>query len=494
VAGENYSNTASTATTSTPVGPSDTTAALASFTGWPSQPFWAEFEKDTASAEIVRVTNVAGSTITMTRGQGGTAATTHGAGVTVELIAPADFFNRAEQHMAATSSVHGASGSVVGTSGAQTVSDKLIRGALKSQHSDALPAGITASVETVADNTSARDGHVHRNTAGDANKRGFLLQQSGTDRFQVYNDGTVDIAPGTSGRPGLRNHGTTTLDGATTHNAAVTVTAGGINVTGGVVASGGAIITGSTDLAATTVDSLSSDTTVHATGNLDTDANLVVDGTSTLTGAVTTGAGLTVGSTLAVTQGITSWGSRVPMSVANTSAVTTPVTGDLIWDRSAKLWKEWSGSTWAVVDRPYAYLRQTVTQTVPSATFTAITFNVEDLDNVNGHSTVTNTSRYTCQTGFDGVYQVSGGASFGSPPTTGSRTVRISKNGTAINGSQGPGHDGTATGITASRTVFVRLAAGDYVEIEGYQSTGAGLGTNVNAESQSSMTVMWVAP
>lgn len=376
MSGENYTNTATTATTAAPVGPSDTTASLASFTGWPAAPFWAEFEKDTASYEIVRVTNVAGSTITMTRGQGGTAATSHGAGVNVELVVPASHFNETETHMAATSA-HGVTGNVVGTSGAQTVADKLFRGAAKSQNSDALPTGITASFENLADNSSARDGFVHRNTAGHVDRRGFLLEQSGTPRFQAFNDGSVDIAPGTSTRPGLRNHGTTTLDGATTHNAAVTVTAGGVNVAGGAVVSGGAIITGSLDLGPTTVDSLSSDATIHANGSIDTDANLIVDGTSTLTGAVAAGAGLTVATTLAVTQGITGWGSPVILSVSSTAAVTTPTAGMYVFDRSAGTFKQWDGSAWqtpfvAAIATPQATLG-TTTSTTFTSTLTGAT-------------------------------------------------------------------------------------------------------------------------
>lgn len=350
MSGENYTNTASTATAAAPIGPSDTTATLASFTGWPSPPFYGEFEKGTASAEIVRVTGVAGSAITaMTRGQGGTAATTHGAGASFEHVVPADPFNRFEQHQAASTSVHGVSGSVVGTSGAQTVQDKLFRGALRSNNTDALPAGITSSVETVADNSSARDGHVHTNTSGHADRRGFLLTQSGTPRFQAFNDGTVQLTPGTSTRPGFRNEGTTRLDGATTMNAALTVSAGGANVTGGVtVPTGGVSVTaggltvaaGTTAVQAATCTTLSTSSTIHAGSTIDTDANLIVDGSSTLTGGVSMGAGLSVA------QGITSWGGRVIASVSSSAAVTSPTTGDVIYDRSDSMLKRWSGSAW----------------------------------------------------------------------------------------------------------------------------------------------------
>lgn len=324
MSGENYTNTASgNASTSAPIGPSDLTVTVASYTGYPSAPYWAELEKGTASAEIVRVTNVAGSVLTITRGQGGTAATSHGAGVTFEHIVPASHFNETEAHMAAVTA-HGVTGVVVGTQGAQTVQDKLFRGAVKSQHSDTLPVGITASFESVADTAGARDGFVHRNTAGDGARAGFLLQQSGADRFKVRNDGTVDVAPGASANPGFRNHGTTVLDSTASVAGALTVSSGGASVTGGlVVPSGGATVTGNSTVTGTlgvsstaTVGSLTTAGTVHANGSIDTDTNLVVDGTSTLTGTVTAGAavnatGALTGASATVTGAVSAQGAKV---------------------------------------------------------------------------------------------------------------------------------------------------------------------------------------
>lgn len=498
MAGENYTNTASTATTAAPVGPSDTTASLASFTGWPSPPFWGEFEEGTASAEIVRVTGVAGSSITaMTRAQGGTSATTHGAGVNLELVAPADFFQRAEAHQSATNA-HGVTGNVVGTSGAQTVADKLFRGAAKSQHSDALPAGITASFESVADNANARDGFVHRNTAGDAARSAFLAQQSGTDRFKVSNTGNVTINPSTGTALVVTGNtttsGTTTLTGALTANGGIGTTGLTVTTSGLVVSAGGALVTGN----ATFNNNVSATGTIHSNGSIDTDTNLVVDGTSTLTGAVTAGGGVavtgavTASTVMASTQGISAWGgSRVALSVSSTAVVTSPTTGDLVWDRSTNLWKEWTGAAWATVAAPYLHVRQTVAQNLTHNTFTAVTFTTEDWDNVNGHSTVTNTSRYTCQTEFAGKYLLNGAVAYDAN-VNGNRTCRWALNGTAITGSQAAGVAGSVSSIVGARPFLVDLAVGDFVELQGFQSSGVTLATD-NA-LQSSMTVTWAGP
>lgn len=342
MSGENYVNTASVATTAAPVGPSDLTITVANYTGYPAAPYWAEIEKGTGSAEIVRVTNVAGSTLTITRGQGGTSATSHGAGVNVEHVVPASHFNEGETHNAATNA-HGVTGNVVGTSGAQTVSDKNFRGAFRSDFTDALPVGITSSFESNANSAAARDGFVHKNTAGDAARSGFLLQQSGTDRFKVSNIGNVTITP--SSGTALTANGPAAVTGNTTVGGTLGVTglttlSGGANVTGAVTATG--TLSGGSLSVSGAIGGLSASVlgTVHADTGLDTDGTLTVDGASTLTGAVAAGAGLTVA------QGIASWGGRVVISVASTAAVTSPVAGDVVYDRSDSMWKRYTGSAW----------------------------------------------------------------------------------------------------------------------------------------------------
>lgn len=365
MSGENYTNTASTATASVPVGAADTTATLASFTGFPSAPFYGMWEKGTASAELVRVTNVAGSVITMTRGQGGTAATSHGAGVTFEHVIPADPLNRFETHQAATNA-HGVTGNIVGTSGSQTIQDKTYRGAHTSLFTDALPAGVAASFLSTADNSSARDGFVHNNTAASAARAAFKLTQSGTDRFVVSNTGNVTVTPSTG-------TGLTVSSGANV-SGGLTVATGGLTVTasGLVVSAGGATIAGATAV----TGNLSATGTLHANGALDTDSTLVVDGTSTLTGTVTAGAGVavtgavTASTVMAATQGITAWGgSPTVLSVSTTAVVTSPTSGHVVYDRSDFQFKRWTGSVWLTI-RPLP-----TSQTQDAAgTFTSITY------------------------------------------------------------------------------------------------------------------------
>lgn len=199
-----YVNTASRAQLASGIASGATSVTLASFTGWPlAFPYYAIIDRGTGSAEIVTVTGGAGSTLTITRAQGGTLASAHNGGAYFEHIVPAGVFTDFETHMAAASAVHGVSGSVVGTSGAQTLTDKTYRGGYTHAFADALPAGLSAGFEVAASTAIARDGFKVTNTGADIARRAFLLEQSGTPRHEVFQDGTVKTSPNSAHtRPG----------------------------------------------------------------------------------------------------------------------------------------------------------------------------------------------------------------------------------------------------------------------------------------------------
>ncbi len=141
--------------------------------------------------------------------------------------------------------------------------------------------------------------------------------------------------------------------------------------------------------------------------------------------------------------------------------------------------------------KPIAVLRQTVAQSIPNGAATAITMDVEDVDSANGHDTSSNTSRYTAV--YPGWYRLSGGASF-AVNATGVRAAYWYKNGSVINGSEAIGPAATAVfHATSARSILVYLSVGDYVELYGYQTSGAGLNTAVSAEHQSTMIVEFVS-
>ena len=76
-----YSSTAVATTLSGNINNSTTSITVAALSGYPAQtPFTAIIDPDTASEEVVEVTNVSGTTLTVTRGVDGTTASSHNAG------------------------------------------------------------------------------------------------------------------------------------------------------------------------------------------------------------------------------------------------------------------------------------------------------------------------------------------------------------------------------------------------------------------------------
>lgn len=138
----------------------------------------------------------------------------------------------------------------------------------------------------------------------------------------------------------------------------------------------------------------------------------------------------------------------------------------------------------------FAVLYQTVTQSLTSGTWAAITFDTESVDAAGGHSTVTNTSRYTAV--HTGWYQINAGVAF-AINATGSRSVRLQVNGTAIFGRDSrPATAATIqTECTLARKVF--LTAGQYIEVAGWQNSGGALSTSYGSpEVTSFLDVQWV--
>jgi hypothetical protein len=140
---------------------------------------------------------------------------------------------------------------------------------------------------------------------------------------------------------------------------------------------------------------------------------------------------------------------------------------------------------------PILETRQSIVQSIPNATFTALLFDVNEKDSVNGHSTSVNTSRYTAV--YAGWYVCSGAYAV-ALNATGNRGVRWAVNGTLLNGSDGwvPG-TGTSNNTVVARTKRIFLNVGDYVELQAFQASGGALNTSVTGEAMSSMSVQWVS-
>lgn len=129
--GYNYSSVARAAELAAPVTGSSTALTVSSVTGFPPPPFTLVLDVAQESEEIVTVTAVAGSVLTVQRGQDGTAAVPHLVGAVCRHAAVARDFRNMSLHMDATAGVHGlgSTASVVGTSTPQALTNKTFDGA-----------------------------------------------------------------------------------------------------------------------------------------------------------------------------------------------------------------------------------------------------------------------------------------------------------------------------------------------------------------------------
>lgn len=122
-----YSSVAVPTTLTGTVTNSATTFALAASVGFPSSyPFTLVVDQDTAYEEVVEVTAaLGGGSFTVTRGVDGTTAQGHSAGAPVRHAWSARDLDEPNAHIAATTA-HGISGSVVGTSDVQVLTNKTL--------------------------------------------------------------------------------------------------------------------------------------------------------------------------------------------------------------------------------------------------------------------------------------------------------------------------------------------------------------------------------
>lgn len=122
-----YSNTAVQTTLSGNISNAAASVVVGATTGFPpTYPYVLAIDYGAATEELVTVTAAAGTTLTVTRGFGGTSAQSHSLGAVVRHVYNSVDATDFRTHEAATGDVHGVTGALVGATMAQTLTNKTL--------------------------------------------------------------------------------------------------------------------------------------------------------------------------------------------------------------------------------------------------------------------------------------------------------------------------------------------------------------------------------
>lgn len=171
------------------------------------------------------------------------------------------------------------------------------------------------------------------------------------------------------------------------------------------------------------------------------------------------------------------------------SAPTTITTGQLV--TASLMNTDWAGNIAFLANPPACrvYNNASISHAT-SGNWQTVTFNSERYDTATMHDTVSNTSRITVP--VDGLYLITGHIEFAAN-ATGVRGIQILFNGTgtSVAGAYYPTTGGiVGTGLSIA-TVY-KFAATNYVELQGYQTSGGALVINSTAASTPEFSVTWI--
>lgn len=139
---------------------------VASITGLPiNYPFILILDRGTASEEVVLVTSGTGTSLTVERGYDGTTAFSHSSAASVEHGISAIDVREANEHVNATSAVHGVAGDVVGTTDTQVVTNKDLSDATNVFPSSLATDADVSAAQSAAEATAAAEADAAQSAA-----------------------------------------------------------------------------------------------------------------------------------------------------------------------------------------------------------------------------------------------------------------------------------------------------------------------------------------
>lgn len=172
---------------------------------------------------------------------------------------------------------------------------------------------------------------------------------------------------------------------------------------------------------------------------------------------------------------------------------TAPYTGQVIYETDTDHPVVWDGAAWKQLGLKYdppACRVYGVAQGFTSGAGANLVFASERYDTDNMHSTVTNTDRLTCNTA--GVYRITACAAWAANGA-GERALNLIGNNTvliaAVNQAPVGGGPRTAQVITTE----YKLAVGDFVTVQAYQSSGGILNVDALGNYSPEFSASWVA-
>lgn len=173
-------------------------------------------------------------------------------------------------------------------------------------------------------------------------------------------------------------------------------------------------------------------------------------------------------------------------------AYTTPFTAVAGTAWRAADWNSYGRDNiaWLATDSPACRAYNSATLSLANNTLTALTLNSERYDNAALHSTSTNTSRATVPIGGGGKYVIGATVAWGLN-ATGYRQLRFRLNGTTDLGIDSRVDATGTTGVESAPFTVYALAAADYVEAMGNQTSGGALNCGGNPGPGPEFYVFW---